>query len=223
MLSPPDDLSEETLASVMEHGWGVRVASTAYRPVGFGSHHWKIIDAGGLRWFVTVDDLENKRHSRREPLDTAFDRLRASLAAATALRGQGYSFAVAPIATLGGEPLARGGDRFGVALYPFVDGRSFAWAEFFTPAHRYALLDFVIAVHTAPSAVGRHASADDFAVPHRDGWRRAWTAPPTSVPAARTRAPAHRCSSRTRRPSGGCWPATTSSSRRTAPGGPERS
>jgi spectinomycin phosphotransferase/16S rRNA (guanine(1405)-N(7))-methyltransferase len=168
MLSPPDDLSEETLASVMEHGWGVRVASTAYRPVGFGSHHWKIIDAGGRRWFVTVDDLENKRHSRREPLDTAFDRLRASLAAATALRGHGYSFAVAPIATLGGEPLARGGDRFGVALYPFVDGRSFAWGEFFTAAHRYALLDLVIAVHTAPSAVGRHASADNFAVPHRD-------------------------------------------------------
>jgi spectinomycin phosphotransferase/16S rRNA (guanine(1405)-N(7))-methyltransferase len=87
---------------------GVRVASTAYRPVGFGSHHWKIIDAGGRRWFVTVDDLENKRHSRREPLDTAFDRLRASLAAATALRAQGYSFAVAPIPTLGGEPLTRG-------------------------------------------------------------------------------------------------------------------
>jgi spectinomycin phosphotransferase/16S rRNA (guanine(1405)-N(7))-methyltransferase len=55
-----------------------------------------------------------------------------------------------------------------VALYPFVDGESFGWGVFATPAHRRAVFDMVVAVHTAPGTVGRRALADDFAIPHRD-------------------------------------------------------
>ena len=168
MLTPPDDLCEDILVSALARGWDVTVASIAYRPVGFGSHHWEIIDADGTRWFVTADELEIKRHSLLEPPDAALDRLRASLAAARDLRDSGRTFVVAPVPTRDGEPLARTNDRFGVALYPFVDGQSFSWGEFSTPAHRHAVLDLIIAIHTAPSAVYRHAMADDFAVPHRD-------------------------------------------------------
>ncbi len=154
--------------SALARRWEVTVASMAYRPVGFGSHHWEVIDAAGTRWFVTVDDLEARRHSLREPVNVALDRLRRSLAAARDLRDCGRTFVVAPVPTLDGEPLARTNDRFGVALYPFVEGQSFSWGEFSTPAHRHAVLDLVIAVHTAPSAVRRHAMTDDFAIPHRD-------------------------------------------------------
>ena len=140
----------------------------AYRPVGFGSHHWEVIDTKGTHWFVTVDELETKRLSRHQSLDAAFDRLRAGLATARDLRDHGHTFAVAPVPTLDGEPLARTNHRFGVALYPFVDGQSFAWGEFATPAHRRAVLDLVISVHRAPNAVRRRALADDFTVPHRD-------------------------------------------------------
>jgi spectinomycin phosphotransferase/16S rRNA (guanine(1405)-N(7))-methyltransferase len=168
VLSPPDDLPEDVLVSALVHGWEISVASMAYRAVGFGSHHWEITDAAGARWFVTADELETKRHSLHESLDGAFGRLRASLAAAKDLRECGRTFVVAPIPTVDGEPLARLDDRFGVALYPFVDGQSFAWGEFSTPAHRGATLDLVVAVHIAPSAASRHAMADDFAVPHRD-------------------------------------------------------
>jgi Phosphotransferase enzyme family len=168
VLAPPHDLSEDALASALSRGWEVSVASMTYRAVGFGSHHWEVIDTAGTRWFVTADELEAKRHSLGEPLTTAFGRLRASLAAARDLRDNGRKFVVAPVPTVDRQPLARAGERFGIALYPFVDGQSFSWGEFSTPAHRRAVLDLVIAVHTAPSAARRHAVADDFAVPHRD-------------------------------------------------------
>jgi hypothetical protein len=166
MLTPPDGLSEDVLASAILYHWGITVASMSYRPVGFGSHHWAVRDTEDTRWFVTADDLETKRYSRGEPLDAAFERLRAALAAATALRRHGRRFVVAPISTLDGGPLARANDRFGVALYPFVDGQSFEWGEFSEPA-RLAMLDLIITVHTAGSRC-RYAMVDDFAIPHRD-------------------------------------------------------
>jgi len=168
VLAPPDGLSEDVLVSVLASRWGVDAASMVYRPVGFGSHHWEVVDADGARWFVTVDELERKRHSRRESLDVAFDRLRAALAAAGDLRDAGRGFVVAPVPTMDGAPLARPHDRFGVALYPFVDGRSFTWGEFSTPEHRRAVLDLVVAIHTAPTTARRRAMADDFGIPHRD-------------------------------------------------------
>jgi spectinomycin phosphotransferase/16S rRNA (guanine(1405)-N(7))-methyltransferase len=166
--TPPDDLSEDVLASVLARKWGLACASMTYRPLGFGSHHWQIADADGTRWFGTVDELETKRHSAGESLDTAFDRLRAALAAARALYDSGGTFALAPVPTRGGEPVVRMDDRFAVALYPFVDGQSFVWGEPSPPAHRRAVLDMVIAVHTAPAVVRGYAMADDFGVPLRD-------------------------------------------------------
>lgn len=156
------------LASVLVDGWGVAAGSMDYRPIGFGSHHWEVTGVGGGRWFLTVDELDVKRHSRHEPREAALGRLRAAFAAAGALRDRGRAFVVAPIATRDGKPLARAGDRYAAALYPFVEGESFSWGEFSSPAHRLAVLDLVVAVHTAPLEVARLALADDFTVPHRD-------------------------------------------------------
>ena len=168
MLTPPADLSEAALEQALAEGWGISVTAARYRAVGWGSHHWDVTGASGARWFVTVDELENKRLSRREPLAAGFRRLRAALAAATDLRDGGAAFVVAPVPAGDGEPLARVGDRFAVAVYPFVDGQSFEWGEFSSPAHRRGVLGLVAAVHSAPAAARRRALADDFAVPHRD-------------------------------------------------------
>lgn len=168
VLTPPDDLAEDTLRSALARHWGVTVASIGYRAVGYGSHHWEVTDVEGGRWFVTVDELETKRPARDAPLSAGFDLLHASLAAARRLRDYGREFVVAPVATRDGAPVARLRDRFGVALYPYVAGRSFGWGEWESAAHRRAVLDLVIAVHSAPAEARRHAIADDFAVPHRD-------------------------------------------------------
>jgi spectinomycin phosphotransferase/16S rRNA (guanine(1405)-N(7))-methyltransferase len=168
VLTQPDGLADEALVGVLSDGWGLAVTAIDYRAVGFGSHHWEVIDADGVRWFVTVDDLDGKRQSVNEPEAAAFGRLRAALATAMDLRDSGAAFVVAPIPTLAGEPLVRMDRRFGVALYPYVDGQSYSWGAFPTPVHRRGVLDLIVALHTAPTAASRHAMADDFAVPHRD-------------------------------------------------------
>ena len=182
MLIPPAGLPEATLLAALERWWGIRAASVQYRPVGWGSHHWVVSGAAGSRWFVTADELENKRLSQAEPLTGGFRRLRAALAAATDLRDCGRTFAVAPVPARDGAPLARVSSQFAVAVYPFVDGQSFGWAEFSSPAHRRAVLDLVAATHTAPPGARRRALADDFRVPHRDALEAA-CAPGGNAPA----------------------------------------
>ena len=152
MLAPPDGLPESTLVAALGRSWGMAVASTRYRAVGWGSHHWEVADAAGSRWFVTVDELENKRLSASEPLAAGFARLRAALTAAVDLRACGRTFVVAPVLTRHGEPLTRVNDKFGVAVYPFADGQSFDWEEFSSPVHRLSVLDLLVDTHTAPPA-----------------------------------------------------------------------
>ncbi len=214
MLTPPDGLNDALLVSALERSWHLTAASIRYRPVGRGSHHWEVADAAGSRWFVTADELDKRQVYDGEPLAEAFRRLRASLAAARDLRDAGAAFVVAPVTAGDGEPMIRVGDRFAVAVCPFVDGQSFEWGEF-SPGHRLGVLDLVAAVHTAPAAARRHARADDFAVPHRDGLEStcdpgagAGAGPPTADP---TRVPRRCWSGSTRRRSGGCSPATTTS------------
>ena len=154
--------------SALGRSWGMAVTSMEYRPVGWGSHHWTVADAAGTRWFVTVDELENKRLSASEPLDAGFARLRSALEAAMDLRACGAAFVVAPVPARDGEPLTRVNDRFGVAVYPFADGQSFDGGEFSSPAHRLSVLGLLVDTHTAPPAASRRALADDFAVPYRD-------------------------------------------------------
>ena len=80
---------------VLGDGWNIVVAEIAYRPVGFGSHHWEVVDADGRRWFVTADDLDGERSAIVGPGDEAFTRLRAALATAQDLRVSGADFVVA--------------------------------------------------------------------------------------------------------------------------------
>lgn len=84
MLTAPADLDESALAAALLSGWGIDAGSMSYLPVGWGSHHWDVAAEDGGRWFVTVDELENKRASGAESLEDGFARLRASLRSAVA-------------------------------------------------------------------------------------------------------------------------------------------
>jgi len=167
VLTPPDGLPGELLAHTVAREWGRRVASAVYRPVGFGSHHWEVLDRSGRRWFATVDELDVRRRSALESCDAAFERLTGSLAAAEELQNAGCSFVVAPIPAQDGSPAVRLAADLAVAVYPFVDGRSFAFDDFGLAGHRAAVGKLVAAVHDASAAARACAPADDFLVPHR--------------------------------------------------------
>ncbi len=77
--------------------WRITSSALAYRPVGFGSHHWEVATAGGTRWFLTADELHYKKLRPEDSLDAAFGRLTAALGAVSDLRACGASFAVAPV------------------------------------------------------------------------------------------------------------------------------
>ena len=168
MRTAPGDFGPGRLRPLLRDRWGLAVARFDYQPVGFGSHHWTGTSQAGRRWFVTADDLAVRRHYAGEPAAAALARLRAALAAAADLRDSGVAIAVPPVAARDGELAVPAGGRYAVAVYPFLDGRSFSWGDFTAPGHREALLDLVVAVHTAPAAARRRAGADDFSIPHRD-------------------------------------------------------
>jgi hypothetical protein len=162
VLTPPQDLSEQTLSAALTREWGVVPASVAYRPVGFGSHHWTVTDRAGTGWFATVDDLGTAA------ADARYARLRGALDAARGLRERGHAFVLAPITTAGDEPLARLAPRYALSLYPLVEGESFDFGRYADPAHRQAVLDMVLAVHAAPADIRDRAPHDAHEVPHRD-------------------------------------------------------
>ncbi len=200
--TPPADLPEQVLRAALDAAWSLPTASLAYRAVGFGSHHWEHADPAGARHFVTVDDLRTRRATAAEPLTAPYARLRASLSAALALRAAGRDFVVAPLPTRTGEPLAALGGNFAVAVYPYVAGDSFGWGSY-TPEHRSAVVDLVVAVHTAPTGARGGALTDDYAIQARDvltaaldgGFGEGTEPGPCTRPAARllaTHAPAVR-------------------------------
>lgn len=167
MLSAPGDLAEEALAGALEREWGIGVATLAYQAIGWGSHHWEVGGADGTRWFVTVDELEQKRLAASESADEGFARLTASLSSAVALKDAGLDFVLAPLPLASGEPAARLGERFAVAVYPFVQGESFSWGEW-APGQRTRMAEMLAAVHMAPAEARRCALAEEFAIPFRD-------------------------------------------------------
>ncbi len=168
MLAPPQGLDPGLLISTLADRWQLPIGALEYLPVGWGSHHWAATDATGGRWFVTVDELDTKRWSEQEPLATVFDRVSASLSVAVDLAAHGLSFVVAPAPAHDGQPVLRLGERFSLAVHPFVVGESFSWGEFSGPEHRLGVLELLVAMHTAAPAARRRAQTDDLSIAFRD-------------------------------------------------------
>jgi hypothetical protein len=170
VLIPPDDFSDGLVIAALTKGWGLRCLALSYLPVGWGSHHWDATDDAGVRWFVTVDELNARRWSSTEPLAAARARLEASLRTAVDLAASGLRFVHPPVPSGTGSPLVQlpEASRFAVSLYPFVAGQSFAWGEFSSAEHRLAVVDCIAAIHSAPPEARRHALTDDLTIACRD-------------------------------------------------------
>lgn len=169
MLAAPTGLTDEALVAVLARSWGIEVAGLEYRAVGFGSHHWEVVEAGGARWFVTVDELGKRRIRPQETNAQVQERLAASLGAARALRNLSarYDFVVAPIPSLDGSIVLEVAEEFCTAVYPIVEGESFAWGEERDPDQTSAILAMLIDTHDAPGGLNLGAPQDDFAIQMR--------------------------------------------------------
>jgi aminoglycoside phosphotransferase (APT) family kinase protein len=175
MLAPPKGLTEEALAVTLARGWGIEVAGLDYRAVGFGSHHWEVVEAGGTRWFVTVDDLAQRRDPASETYAQVQTRLSASIGAARTLRNSSidFEFIVAPVPSLDGAVLLPVGEGFAAAVYPLLEGESFSWGPFRNDDQLAAVVSMLIDIHSAPLGKTAGAPEEDFRVQQRDELERA--------------------------------------------------
>ena len=210
MYTRPVELVDGVIVAELAAGWDLAVDEVEYLPVGFGSHHWRA-EGGGERWFVTVDDFDAKRWTPDETWDEGYARLEAAIATSRALRDHGLEFVIAPEPTGEGKVLRRL-DRFALALYRQVDGRTHPYGPFRSAEDRRAVLDLVVRLHAAP--VVAPAWADDFELRNRedlDGRSTIWTASGTpgrtASRVARSSSRANpRCAATSRRTT--VWPTT---------------
>jgi hypothetical protein len=165
VFTRPDDLPDEVLIEALLKGWGLDVASLEYRAVGFGSHHWSARATDGRRWFLTVDDLDAKQRFSNDSREVAFARLRAALSTARSVNDAGADFVAAPLLGRESDVLHRVTDRFALAVYPRIEGRSHPWGEFETVADRLQVLKLIVSLHAASLVIIRDALVDDFLVP----------------------------------------------------------
>ena len=163
MRTRPPELADATLAGALAEGWALDVGPLTYLPVGFGSHHWATTSSEGTTWFVTVHDLDAKRHGPEESLDGVHDRLRRALQTAADLRHRsGHRFVLAPV---GAGVVHRIGERWTASLYPYLEGTA---GEFDGPADE-AVLAHLADLHRTDPAQTPEIGAEDFAVPNRAG------------------------------------------------------
>jgi spectinomycin phosphotransferase/16S rRNA (guanine(1405)-N(7))-methyltransferase len=167
VFTRPGDLSDGMLASQLADSWGITADAVEYVAVGFGSHHWSIIE-GERRWFVSVDDLDAKKRRVDDRRDVVFQRLRAALSAARVAADCGLDFVAAPIRAADDAVVARVNERYAAAVYPFLGGTCYPFGDFETVAHRDAVLGMVVRLHDVADPATTGALADDLVVPRRD-------------------------------------------------------
>jgi spectinomycin phosphotransferase len=130
-------------------GWGLLAETLRYAAVGGGSYHWVVTDDQRGRWFVTVDDLDDKGWlGRTRP--AVFAGLRAALDAAVTLRDKAaLTFVVAPVPALDRQAVRPLGDRHAVAVFPVLPGTPGRWGEGLPPPDRAKLVAMLAALHRA--------------------------------------------------------------------------
>jgi spectinomycin phosphotransferase len=185
----PAGVTERDVARALADGWGLAAETLRYAAVGGGSYHWVVTAGHPERWFVTVDDLDDKGWlGRSRP--AVFSGLRAAMDAALWLRREaGLGFVLAPVPALDGQAVRPLGDRHAVAVFPFLPGSPGQWDEPLPGPELAELVVMLAALHRVDPAAVR--------LPRREivlSWRgdleialrelgRPWTGGPFTEPA----------------------------------------
>jgi hypothetical protein len=173
MHGPPTDLSDAELRTALLAGWRIEPISIEYAPVGFGSHHWIIVESASRRWFVTADTVDDT--TRVADLSAA---LRTTL---TLRRDAGLEFVRAPVQQINGGLLHVSG-RYAIAVYPYLD----VIAEMTDDYADDRVVDLIIALHASTPVVAQIAGVDDFALPGRWSVQHQLDAGHTALPTGPT-------------------------------------
>jgi spectinomycin phosphotransferase len=168
LLAEPGDLDGGELRSLLERRWALRSPRLAYLPVGFGSHHWRAVDAAGTVRFVTVDDLGAGFQAGPDP-DGAFAALDRAYRTATWLRDEaGLEFVLAPLPDEEGVTLRRLDDRYAVTVSPLLEGETSEWGPWESAGDRRQMAVVLGRLHAATDALPDGLPRrDDLAIPSR--------------------------------------------------------
>lgn len=143
----PAGIREGELRRVLAEGWHLDADAMQYAPVGGGSYHWMVRDRQVGRWFVTVDDLDDKPWlgDTRPAVNAG---LRAAMDTAFALRHHaGLRFVAAPIPAIHGQTVLPIRPKHAIAVFPFLDGAGRQFGDQLPAAERDQLVDMLAALH----------------------------------------------------------------------------
>jgi spectinomycin phosphotransferase len=169
----PLDLDPARLVDALRDGWGVRVTALEYVAIGGGSHHWRGTTSGGERLWLSVDDLQDKPFLGSAPAVVQAELQRALHVARTLRDAARLEFVVAPVPTRRGEVLRPVGERYVLAVYPFLEGHSFTFGQALPAAEQRQLLEMLIRLHESTPLVGGMARRVRVEVDHRDTLEKA--------------------------------------------------
>ncbi len=124
--------------------FGIQVRALRYAAVGYGDYHWIADDEGG-RWFVSVSDLAHKPHCGDGAV-AALGGLRRAMVAAVAL-GESLEFVVPPLRSVVGDVVVALDDRYGLSVFPFVDGVGGEFGQELATADRDRVLELLAHLH----------------------------------------------------------------------------
>jgi spectinomycin phosphotransferase len=188
----PDGVGDDDLRLALAEGWGIETAALRYAAVGGGSYHWAVRDGTASRWFVTVDDLDDKAWlGDTQPAVLAG--LRAAMNTALALRREaGLGFVVAPVPGSDGATVQPLGPKHAVTVFAFRPGIPGRFGEALPAAERTALVDMLAGLHQStlhrPAPAGAPTAA--IGLPRREALGaalgdlgRPWRAGPFAEPA----------------------------------------
>lgn len=149
----PVGVVESDLKLALAEGWRLGAVTLEYAPVGAGSYHWLVAAEEGQRWFVSVDQLDEKAWLG-DTREATFRGLRTAMDVALALSTRaGLSFVVSPIPTHLGETVLHLTHNYAVGVFPYVGGTSGEFGEVISPAERAALVELLAALHRSTPAV----------------------------------------------------------------------
>lgn len=113
MLTAPEDLTVDHVASHLREHWALEAVAVHYLPAGHGSHNFVARGTDGRSWFVKAN--------RAGPGSMFFQ---ATYETTAQLHQRGLEFVSAPVRSRSGEVLPRVSDAWDLGLFHHIDGRN---------------------------------------------------------------------------------------------------